>query len=70
MFEIDSDAILAPAAIANFSLSADFARYLLKRHRFLKRNMIKNDTHLKAVILPSLKENGNQQNGNGCQTNQ
>lgn len=30
IFEIDSDAIRAPAAIANFSLSVDLARYLLE----------------------------------------
>lgn len=36
MFEIDSDAICAPDAIAIFSLSADFARYLFEKHKNFK----------------------------------
>lgn len=69
MFDIDSDAIFAADDIAIFSLSADFARYLLKATIIYMKNT-EIGIRLQLVNLPGLKENGNQQYGNGCQTDQ
>lgn len=62
IFEIDSDAIFAPAAIANFSLSADLARYLPEKIHILNEKNQKKElfSFIKSENSPSLEENSNQ----------